>query len=298
MKSKQLILLGLPGVDVKGQVIALSQRWHVPYVSMDELLNEEIAKASELGLEASVCVEKGVLVPDAVVMRLLQRRVEQPDMWDGWVLVGFGRSLAQAQAFDDLLLKFERPAVEVVYLKVTTGLLINRLSAEEGESVTAIRQRLTRYQAEIDPLLDYYQQHDRLRVINGNRSAAEVTSELSLLGEEETGAARFIQGTAELDLLVARESLLVVYCMASWCGSCKQVTPLIDRLAEEHSKSGQEAPVEIVKLDFDSDRTVAKRFELKGMPSVMFFAEGKLMETLTGQKSYREYSAVVARFLN
>ena len=72
--------------------------------------------------------------------------------------MGFGRSLAQAQAFDDLLLKFERPAVEVVYLKVTTGLLISRLSAEKGESVTATRQRLMLCQAEIDPLLDYYQQ--------------------------------------------------------------------------------------------------------------------------------------------
>ncbi len=286
MKSKQFILLGLPGVDVKGQAIALSQRWRVPYVSMDELLHESQA-----------CVENDLPVPDAVVMRLLQRWVEQPDMWDGWVLVGFPRSLAQAQAFDDLLLKFERPAGEVVYLKVTTGLLINRLSAENSESVTAIRQRLTRYQAEIDPLLDYYQQHARLKTINGGRSAAEVTSELALLGEEETGAARFIQGTAELNSLLAKESLLMVYCMASWCGSCKQVTPLIDRLAEEYDNSDQEALLEIVKLDFDSDRTVAKRFELKGMPSVMFFSEGKLIETLTGRKSYQEYSAAVARLL-
>lgn len=297
MKSKQLILLGLPGVDVKGQAIALSQRWQVPYISMGDLLDQEIAKASELGFEASACVEKDLPVPDAVVMRLLQRRVEQPDMWDGWVMVGLGRSLAQAQAFDDLLLKFERPAVEVVYLKVTTGLLISRLSAEEGESVTAIRQRLSRYQAELDPLLDYYQQRDRLRVVNGGRSAAEVTSELSLIGEEETGAARFIQGTAELDSLLAKESLLVVYCMASWCGSCKQVTPLIDRLAEEYDTSEQKALVEIVKLDFDSDRTVAKRFELKGMPSVMFFAKGELLETLAGRKSFQEYSAAVTRLL-
>lgn len=277
MKSKQLILLGLPGMDVRGQAIALSQRWRVPYVSVDELLGEAIRQESDF----------------TEVIRLLRRRVEQPDMWDGWVLVGFPRSLAQAQAFDDLLLKFERPAVEVVYLKVTTGLLINRLSAEKDESVTAIRQRLMRAQAEIDPLLDYYQQHARLKTINGDRSAAEVTGELSLLGEEETGAARFIQGTAELDSLLAKASLLVVYCIASWCGSCKQVTPLIDRLAEEYDNSG----LEIVKLDFDSNRTVAKRFELKGMPSVMFFAKGKLIETLTGRKAYQEYSAAVARLL-
>ena len=276
MKSKQLILLGLPGVNVEGQAIALSQRWHVPYVSVDELVHGS---------------------DSAELMRLLQRRVEQPDMWDGWVLVGFPRSPPQAQAFDDLLLKFERPAVEVVYLKATTGLLINRLSAENSESVTAIRQRLTRCQAEIDPLLDYYQQHARLRIINGSRSAAEVTRELALLGQEETGAARFLQGTAELDSLLAKKPLLVVYCMASWCGSCKQVTPLIDRLAEEYDNSGQASLVEIVKLDFDSDRTVAKRFELKGMPAVMFFAEGGLLETLTGQKSYQEYSAAVARLV-
>ena len=84
--------------------------------------------------------------------------------------------------------------MEVVYLKATTGLLINRLSAENSESVTAIRQRLTRCQAEIDPLLDYYQQHARLRIINGSRSAAEVTRELALLGQERNGGSTVHSG--------------------------------------------------------------------------------------------------------
>ena len=100
MESKQLILLGPPGVGAKTQATALSERWHVPYVSVDELVQVEVAKKSELGEAMKPCVEAGEGVPDALVMRLMRRRFEQPDvMLEGWILEGFPRSLSQAQLF-------------------------------------------------------------------------------------------------------------------------------------------------------------------------------------------------------
>jgi len=290
MKSKQLILLGPPGVGVESQAIALAKRWYVPYISTGKLLRDEIAKASELGQEITPYVEAGDLVPDTAVITLMRRRIEQPDTLEGWVLTGFPRTMGQAEAFDALLTKFERPAAEVAYIKAMTGLLINRLVEQAGTSgnISAIRSRLTNYKAQTVPLVDYYQQHDQVVTINGSLSTAEVANELFQLGHEETGAARFIQGEAELDSLLANEALVVVDCVASWCGPCKQVSPLIDQLAENCSDSAT-----VVKLDFDNNRQVAKRFGLKGMPSVMFFKGGELQKTLTGAKSYEAYEAAV-----
>ncbi|WP_346290657.1 thioredoxin family protein [Sphaerothrix gracilis] len=101
-----------------------------------------------------------------------------------------------------------------------------------------------------------------------------------------------IKDEAELDSLLAAESVLVVDCMAAWCGSCKLVTPLIDQLAVAYGDR-----VKVMKIDFDANQQIPQRFGLKGMPAVMFFKEGELQETLVGVKPYQEYSAVVSRFL-
>lgn len=295
MKFKQFVLLGLPGIGVEAQAIELAKRWHLPYISMGQLFHQAITTQSEIGLEAHPYVEAGELVPDALVMKLIRRRFEQPDvMLNGWVLEGCPRTLAQAQALDDFLTKMELPAPTVVHLQAVTGLLINQLwnEKEPGESISKIRQRLARHEAELTPLLDDYQSRSQLTTINGSRPFAEVANDLFRLGYDETGAAQLIKDEAELDSLLAGESMLVVDCMASWCGSCKLVTPLIDQLANAYGDR-----VKVMKIDFDANQQIPKRFGLKGMPAVMFFKNGELLETLTGVKPYQEYSATVTRFL-
>lgn len=296
MKSKQLILLGPPGVGVKDHAIALSKSWNVPHVSMGQLMRGAIAKESAIGLEMRPYVESKELVPDALAMKLLRRRFEQPDvMLNGWVLDGFPRTLAQAKAFDEWLLKVGHPAAQVAYLKSLTGLLIKQLMAQPGqtEPISAMRQRLNLYKEETAPLIEYYQQRDQLTMVNANQSVAEVGYALSELGQQEdAGAALFIRDESELDSLLQKEPLLVVDCMASWCGSCKLVTPLIDQLAEAYGERAN-----VMKIDFDANQQVPKRFGLKGMPAVMFFKGGELVETLTGVKPYQTYSSTLTRFL-
>jgi thioredoxin 1 len=106
------------------------------------------------------------------------------------------------------------------------------------------------------------------------------------------GTANFIQDETEFDSLLTAESLLVVDCTATWCGPCKLVAPLIDRLADEYGDRAK-----VLKLDLDNNKPVAKRFGIKSIPAVLFFKQGKLMETVLGVKTYEEFTAAVERHL-
>ena len=102
----------------------------------------------------------------------------------------------------------------------------------------------------------------------------------------------YIQSEAELDELIATPTLLVVDCTATWCGPCKLVAPLIDQLNEAYSDRAQ-----IRKLDLDDHKPVAKRFEVRSIPAVMFFKGGEQVETLVGAKTYDEYSTTLEKYL-
>jgi thioredoxin 1 len=86
--------------------------------------------------------------------------------------------------------------------------------------------------------------------------------------------------------------MLVVDCTATWCGPCKLVAPLMDRLADDYSDR-----IKVFKLDLDNNKPVAKRFGIRSIPAVMVFKQGELMETLIGVKPYEEFTAAVERQL-
>ena len=102
----------------------------------------------------------------------------------------------------------------------------------------------------------------------------------------------FIQDETEFDSLLAAESLLVVDCTATWCGPCKLVAPLIDKLADDFSDRAK-----IMKLDIDENKSIAKRFGLRSIPAVMFFKQGELVETIVGVKPYEEFKTTVENHL-
>lgn len=106
------------------------------------------------------------------------------------------------------------------------------------------------------------------------------------------GTATFIQDETEFDSFITNESVVVVDCTASWCGPCKLVAPLMDRLAEEYVDRAK-----VFKLDLDSNKAIAKRFGIKSIPAVMFFQQGELKETVVGAKPYEEFSTAIERYL-
>jgi thioredoxin 1 len=105
-------------------------------------------------------------------------------------------------------------------------------------------------------------------------------------------ATAFIPDETEFDSLLTGESLLVVDCTATWCGPCKLVAPLIDKLNDDYGDRAR-----IFKLDIDANKPIAKRFGLRSIPAVMFFKQGELVETLVGVKPYEEFSSAVEKHL-
>jgi thioredoxin 1 len=104
--------------------------------------------------------------------------------------------------------------------------------------------------------------------------------------------AEFIKDEAEFDTLLAAGKVLVVDCTATWCGPCKLVAPLIDRLAIEYVDRAQ-----VFKLDIDVNRSMAKGWGIRSIPAVILFKAGEKVETIVGVKSYEEFSLAVANLL-
>jgi thioredoxin 1 len=112
------------------------------------------------------------------------------------------------------------------------------------------------------------------------------------MGDSNVAETAYIQSETELDSLLANESILVVDCTATWCGPCKLVSPVIDQLNDAYSDRAK-----ILKLDLDDHKPVAKRFEIRSIPAVMFFKQGELVETLVGAKTYDQYSEELEKHL-
>jgi len=102
----------------------------------------------------------------------------------------------------------------------------------------------------------------------------------------------FIQDQTEFEILRAKTSLLVVDCTATWCGPCKVIAPFIDQLAANYSDRAQ-----VMKLDIDGNKPLAKEFGLKSIPAVLFFKDGALVETMIGVKTYEEFSKTLDKYL-
>jgi thioredoxin 1 len=105
--------------------------------------------------------------------------------------------------------------------------------------------------------------------------------------------AKFITDEAEFDTLLAAGKVLVVDCTATWCGPCKLVAPLIDRLAEEYGDRAQ-----IFKLDIDANRDLVKGLGIRSIPAVIFFKAGEKIETIVGVKSYEDFRMAITNLLD
>ena len=106
-----------------------------------------------------------------------------------------------------------------------------------------------------------------------------------------TTKAEYIQET-DFEQLIQKENLVVVDYTASWCGPCRIVSPLIDRLAEEYQ--GQ---AKVVKIDIDQNPNNAKKYKIRSIPTVLMFKNGKLVEQFVGKAPYENYSNALEKYL-
>jgi len=204
-----IVLLGAPGSGKGTQAGIVSQRFGVAHIASGDLFREAVNRGDELGQKAKSYMEKGLLVPDEITIRMILERIAAPDCAQGFILDGFPRTLGQAQALDRVLK--ERGIDKVVYIKVSTEELVRRLSGRficrdcqapyheitappkvpgrcdqcggelyqrSDDSPETVRKRLEVYFLETAPLIDYYKEAGKLVEIDGERGIEEVGEEL------------------------------------------------------------------------------------------------------------------------
>ncbi|WP_434687645.1 adenylate kinase [Pseudanabaena minima] len=175
----RVILMGPPGAGKGTQGEILAEAWQVPKIAPGDIFRAEIKQGTELGLKVKSFSDSGRLVPDEVVIEVIESRLRQPDTQVGWILDGFPRTVAQAEALDALLAEINQPYDAVVNLDVPDQFLVARLLAraiDQGradDTEEVIKNRLEEYNAKTRPLLEFYGKH--VTQIDGTPSMPEVT---------------------------------------------------------------------------------------------------------------------------
>ena len=125
----RVVLLGPPGAGKGTQAQKLSEKLGIPQISTGDLFRENISSGTPLGLEAKRYLDAGDLVPSELTNKLVEDRIEQPDAADGFILDGYPRSVAQAQALDDMLTNHNTKLDAVLEFAVSEEELFKRLKA-------------------------------------------------------------------------------------------------------------------------------------------------------------------------
>jgi len=180
----RLILLGPPGAGKGTQAKILVEAYDIPQLSTGDILRSAIAAKTPLGLEAKVIMDRGDLVSDAVVNGIVSERLDAADCKAGFILDGFPRTIAQAEALDTMLIDKGIKLDAVVEIKADADELVRRVIQRATESGGAraddteevLRKRLDVYQEQTAPLVAYYTGKGLLQAVDGMAPVDQVTA--------------------------------------------------------------------------------------------------------------------------
>jgi adenylate kinase len=180
-----LLVLGPQGAGKGTQAARISSDHEIPHISTGDMFREAIAADTPLGRQVKPILESGQLVPDEITVSLIRERLGRPDAAEGFVLDGFPRNLAQAEALDDMLAEIGRSLDAILYFNVPdevgTERALERARSEgrTDDTPEVIARRLDIYHRETEPIVEHYRVTGKLVPIRADRSIEEVASEIS-----------------------------------------------------------------------------------------------------------------------
>jgi adenylate kinase len=186
----RLIFLGAPGAGKGTQAQTIAQANHIPHISTGDILRSAVAQKTALGQKAQSYMDAGELVPDQLILELVQERLSQPDSADGWILDGFPRTVVQATFLEDLLHQLNQACDCVINFEVPDQVLVKRLlgRGRKDDTEEVILNRLDVYRQQTAPLIDFYRERERLASIDGNQPVEAVTSKLTQIVQSHSAA--------------------------------------------------------------------------------------------------------------
>lgn len=199
--------MGAPGAGKGTQAKRLAERLRIPHVSTGDLLRENVKKATALGQEAKDCMDRGLLVPDELMAKMLKERFSEPDIRDGFILDGYPRNENQAETLDEILKANNMDIGKVFYLDASDPVILQRLTGRlvcrecganfhttnmppkvqglcdhcggqlyqrTDDKEETVRRRLDVYRKEVAALIKYYESRRKLKRLSADEEAEVV----------------------------------------------------------------------------------------------------------------------------
>jgi adenylate kinase len=211
MAQLNLVLLGPPGAGKGTQARRLCEDFNLPYIATGDMLRERVKEGTDLGLQARSYMDRGDLVPDDLIIKMIIERLQEPDTEIGFILDGFPRTEVQAEALDRELTELGRSLTAAILFEVPEEDVMRRLSGRrvcvknghnyhiefnkpkhddrcdldgsrliqrDDDREEVVKHRLEEYRSKTEPLIEYYEEQGILRRIDAARSSDQVRDQI------------------------------------------------------------------------------------------------------------------------